>query len=174
MEKRAIMGLPGFSCQEALSSIVAFWVSLLLILGEHFCALKDHFQSRSFSEHGWLGSPGLYGDTGALHSYGEPVLWPCRQRRGPASAGSWRWWRWCGLGTGLLLTTSTAILQPPQMFECLIQLGKRLPAPQKSPGQHPYHSKYWDRVQVFFVPLANISETWKNARGLHCYFIWYC
>ena len=89
--KRAIMGVPGFSCQEALSSNIVFWVSCLLILGKPFCALKHRLQSRSFSEHGWLGSPGLYGDTGVLHRHGEPFLWPCRQRSRLASVVSWRW-----------------------------------------------------------------------------------
>lgn len=51
---------------------MVFWVSLLLMLGEPFCALKDQLQSRYLPECALLGSQGLYGVRGALHGHSKP------------------------------------------------------------------------------------------------------
>lgn len=87
MLKGAVTALPGFSCWGALSGGVVFWVSLLLVLGEPFCALKDQFQSTYLLERAWLGSPGLYGIREALHGRSRP----CPPLEEPYFCGTSAW-----------------------------------------------------------------------------------
>lgn len=164
----AITALHGFSCWGALSSSMVFWVSLLLMLGETFCALIRPAPEQVSP---WMClvrlSRALWGFVGLCMATASPFH-PCRSPT-PGGIPALDLWMDYVMAVGLLLATSE-----PSHSSCggpqgcrngaqtsYSRLGKGSQHCRKAPFE-PCCSSCWVKCSNAFVHSTSMS--WRQGK----------